>query len=131
MEIISRYLGGRAFESDIRGHKLIVDTPVGSAGADAGPQPPELVATALGTCVGIYAAAFCDKHGLSAAGMVIHTDWEKVSDPVRIGRMTVRIELPGGIPAEKLEAFMRTVQACMVHNTLCQIPDIALSLHGA
>ncbi len=100
-------------------------------GADAGPMPPELVATALGTCVGIYAVAFCNKHSISTKGMVIHTEWEKVPDPVRIGSMSVGVELPAGIPDEKYEAFMRTIQECMVHNTLCQLPQITLCLSDA
>lgn len=131
MKITSKLLGGQSFESDIRGHKLIVDVTREMGGTDAGPMPPELVATALGTCVGIYAVSFCKKHNIPTEGMVIQTEWEKVSGPVRIGSMRVCIELPAGIPDDKHEAFMRTVRQCMVHNTLCEMPEITLCLGSA
>jgi len=131
MKITSKLLSGQCFESDIRGHKLIVDVPQAMGGTDAGPMPPELVATALGTCIGIYAVAFCNKHNISTDGMVINTEWEKVADPARIGSMHVCVDLPAGIPADKYEGFMRTVQECMVHNTFCQMPQITLCLGKA
>ena len=97
-------------------------------GSDTGPMPPELVVTALGTCVGIYAVRFCKKHDISTEGLTVHTDWVKGADPVRIASMSVIIDLPAGIPEEKFEAFMRTVEQCMIHNTFCQIPQIEINL---
>ncbi|HOF87456.1 MAG TPA: OsmC family protein [Armatimonadota bacterium] len=131
MKITSRFMSGQRFASDIRGHTVITDVTREMGGTDAGPMPPELVATALGTCVGIYAVAFCQKHGIAAEGMVVHTEWEKVPNPDRIGRMRVCVEVPAGIPEHKHAAFMRTVQECMVHNTLCQMPQVTLCLGGA
>lgn len=130
MKITSKLLSGKCFESDIRGHKLIVDVTKEMGGTDAGPMPPELLATSLGTCVGVYAVSFCNKHGISTEGMVVHTEWEKVPDPSRIGSMHVCVQLPAGIPEEKHAAFMRTVEQCMVHNTLCQMPNITLCVEG-
>lgn len=128
MRITSRLTGGLRFESDIRGHQVIVDLPEENGGTDTGAMPPELLATALGTCVGVYAVQFCMKHEISTEGMVIHTDWDKAKNPSRIGAMAVTIQLPAGIPEEKHEAFMKTVHQCMVHNTLCNTPEMAITL---
>ena len=128
MRITSTYTGGLRFESGIRQHTIVVDNPVASGGEDSGPTPPELLATALGTCVGIYAVHFCNKHEISPQGMTIHTDWEKMTDPTRIGAITVSISLPQGIPDKLRPAFMRTVEQCMVHNTLCHKPEISIEL---
>jgi len=112
----------------VRGHTVIVDNPVASGGDDTGPTPPELVATALGTCVGIYAVNFCNRHSISTAGMAIHTDFEKVIEPARISSLAITIVLPGGVPAALHGAFMRTVEKCMVHNTLSHPPTITMLL---
>jgi len=128
MRITSTFTGGVSFISDIRGHQITVDVPRELGGVDAGPMPPELLATALGTCVGIYAAQFCVKHNISTEGLQIHTDWTKVTDPTRIGSLAVTVELPAGVPAEKYGAFMKTVEQCMVHNTFHHLPDISINV---
>jgi len=128
MRITSQLTGGMRFVSEVRGHEVIVDNPIESGGTDAGPTPPELVAIALGTCVGIYAVNFCRKHDLSTEGMTVHTDWEKAQNPARIGMMSVRIIVPAGIPEDKYEAFMATIRKCLVHNTLCQMPEMSIAL---
>ena len=128
MRITSILQNGLRFETDIRGHQVVVDVPAAMGGSDSGPMPPELVVTALGTCVGIYAVNFCTKYRISPAGLVVHTDWEKGTEPSRIAKMSVVIELPAGVPAEKHEAFMRTISQCMVHNSFCQIPEISMKL---
>ena len=128
MRVTSTFTGGLRFESEIRQHKIVVDNPVESGGEDTGPTPPELLATALGTCVGIYAVNFCKRHDISPAGMTIHTEGEKVMDPPRIGSLTVRISLPAGVPEALQGAFIRTVEKCMVHNTLSHNPTISITL---
>lgn len=129
MRISNRLTGGALrFETEVRGHTLVTDLPEDAGGSDTGATPPELLVTALGTCVGVYAVNFCMKHGISTEGMVIHTDWAKGSGPARITDMSVSIELPGGVPEEKYAAFMKTVEACLIHNTLCQLPKIEIKM---
>lgn len=128
MKITSSYAGGMRFDTDIRGHQVVVDVPENQGGGDTGPMPPELVAMALGTCVGIYAVNYCQKHGISAEGLTLHTDWDKVANPPRIGALSVTIELLAGIPVDHYEGFMKTVEQCMVHNTLHHQPEVTLTL---
>jgi len=128
MKVTSRFAGGMRFESDMRGHQVVVDVPKEMGGNDAGPMPPELLATALGTCVGIYAVMFCNKHNISPEGMAVETEWEKGADPVRLTQLYVTIHLPAGVPEEKHDAFMKTVEQCMIHSTLCQMPDLSIKL---
>jgi putative redox protein len=131
MSITSRLTSRFRFESVVRGHTVVVDQPTGSGGGDEGPTPPELLAISLGTCVGVYAIYFCEKHNISTEGLVIHTDYEKVAAPTRIGKLACSIELPAGIPAEKYEAFMKNVEGCLIHNTLHHSPEVTLTLAGA
>jgi uncharacterized OsmC-like protein len=127
--MISKLTGGVRFETGIRAHTLVVDGPANLGGKDDGPNPPELVVAALGTCVGVYAVMFCNKHQISTEGMTIETSWEKAADsPSRIGAIHVKVELPAGVPEDKYEAFMKTVNQCMVHNTLHMAPSVQIGL---
>lgn len=128
MRITSTLVSKKQFSTIIRGHDIRVDLPADLGGDDAGPMPPELFVTALGTCVGVYAVNYCQKHQISTDGLTVYTDWEKGTDPARITRMSVAIDLPAGVPKEKYEAFMRTVEQCLIHNTLCRIPLIEIEL---
>lgn len=129
MRITSKLTGGKLrFETEVRGHTMIVDQPAESGGDDTGPTPPELFVTALGTCVGVYAVHFCKKHKISSDGLVVHTDWNKATGPTRLADLSVSIELPAGVPEEKYEAFMRTVEQCLIHNTICYTSHVEIKL---
>ena len=129
MRMTSRLAGGPLrFETEVRGHQIVADVPASKGGADPAPMPPDLLAASLGACVGIYAVNFCKKHDIATDGLVVHTDWEQESAPARIARLAVQIEVPAGVPEEKRAAFMRTVEACLIHNTLRQTPQIEVML---
>lgn len=129
MRITSKLTGGELrFETEIRGHMLIVDQPAESGGGDTGPTPPELFATSLGTCVGVYAVHFCKKHNISTDGLAVHTEWSRATGPARLADISVSIELPAGVPEEKLEAFMKTVEQCLIHNTICHTSHVDIKL---
>jgi putative redox protein len=119
---------GLRFETQIRDYTLQITSPPSVGGENVGPTPPELMVAALGSCVGVYALLFCHKHSISTEGLTVSTDWEKAEHPARIGRMTVSIDLPAGIPTEQHEAFMKTVEACLVHNTFHHTPEITIAL---
>lgn len=131
MRITSTLTGGMRFESVVRGHTVVVDQPLSSGGEDTGPTPPELLAIALGTCVGVYAIFFCQKYGISTEGLTVHTDYEKAANPTRIGTMAVTLDVPAGVAPEHREALLRTVEHCLVHNTLTHSPEVHITLAGA
>ncbi len=128
MRITNTLVKNKLFATEVRGHTILVDQPVENGGDDQGPTPPEIFVTALGTCVGVYAISFCEKHHIPTDGLTVHTDWEKGTGPTRIAGMTVTIALPAGIPADKYQAFMRTVEQCLIHNTLTHTPEVHIAL---
>jgi putative redox protein len=52
-EIIVEWKKGMSFESEIDGHKLIVDAADESGGENNGPRPKKLLLLALGGCTGM------------------------------------------------------------------------------
>ena len=123
MHLTSKLISGVRFDTDIHGCNVIMD-----GNGVEGPSPPEVVAAALAACVGIYAANFCRKHGISTDGLAVHADWEKATLPARIGKVEITIDLPAGVPAAHYEAFMKTVEACLVHNSFKHPPEISMRL---
>ena len=128
MRITSKYIDGYRFESEVRGHTIVVDSPEEFGGADGGPMPPELLATALGTCIGMYAMSYCTNRKIPTEGLAVHTDWEKGTNPSRIASIHITIDPPTGLPECQREAFVSAVGKCMVHYTLCHSPEITISL---
>jgi len=117
--IFVSYEGGDRFEVDVRGHRLVVDQPVGDGGDDAGPTPTELFVVGLATCVGFYAERFLRRHGLPVDGLAVGCDFAMSEDrPARVTTIDLRLRLPAGFPQERRAALDRVVEHCTVHNTM-------------
>jgi uncharacterized OsmC-like protein len=128
MKITSKFNGALRFDTEVRGHVITMDNPVDAGGSDAGPTPPEFLVASLTSCVGIYAVFFCNKYRISPEGMEVTADYEKASAPARVGKINIVVSLPAGVPVDKNEAFMKTIQHCMVHNTLEIAPAVTMTL---
>jgi uncharacterized OsmC-like protein len=127
--IFVRYEGGDRFGVDVRGHRLVVDQPVGDGGDDAGPTPTELFVVGLATCVGFYAERFLRRHGLPVDGLAVDCDFTMGEDrPARVTSVDVRVRLPAGFPEERRPALDRVVEHCTVHNTLRLGAEVRIGL---
>ncbi|WNJ18757.1 OsmC family protein [Pontibacter sp. G13] len=60
-EISCDWKGGMAFESDIQGHKVMMDAVPEFGGKDSGPSPKRLVLAGLAGCTGIDIASLIKK----------------------------------------------------------------------
>jgi putative redox protein len=119
MSLISiKHEKGLRVSAGIRQHKLVLDTPADEGGTDAGAAPAELLAAALGACMAMHIAKYCQTARLPHEGFGIDLDYQLVQDPLRIGSLTVDITLPPGFPENRKEAVKRAAQQCTVKNTL-------------
>jgi putative redox protein len=91
--------GGTKFATEIRGHTLIVDQPVG-VGNDEGPMPLELLGASVGTCVALYVQQFCHSRGLPYEGMRVEVQQLGAQGPSRIGKFDVRVLLAEPLPEQ-------------------------------
>lgn len=115
------------FEAAVRGHKIISDQPKESGGNDSGPTPPELFIASLGTCIGVYAVWYCQKHKIPYEGMKINLSWTKSkTPPARIDYIESHLSLPQGCPEEHKEGLLAQVEKCLVHNSIKQTPEIKI-----
>ncbi len=128
MEIRVRHLDGVKFETLARGHRILSDQPAGNAGEDTGMTPPELLLASLGTCAGFYAVQYLRNHKLSQHGLEVVVHADKASAPARLGRFRIEVTVPGLAP-EHEAGLLRSVNACLIKNTLAMPPEVETVLH--
>jgi putative redox protein len=129
------WIRGSQLAVDVRRHRLLVDQPVDEGGDDRGMTPVELLIASLGSCIGHFAARFCDRHHLPADGLRVTMAWDYEERPHRVGRMTAHVHLPPSVAAA-LEPAMRdrlqkVLEGCTVHNSIAITPKIDIRIGPA
>ena len=108
-------------------HTLLVDEPVEVGGADAGPNPYELLLASLGSCTAITLRMYADRKGipLTRATVRLWHDRIHAQDCERceterglLSRITREIELEGDLDDEQRARLMLIADKCPVHRTL-------------
>ncbi len=107
------------------GTTLITDPPVDNQGKGESFSPTDLVAAALGSCMGTIMGIFAERHSIDLRGMGIRVRKEMIATPVRrIGRLSVEIRVPLPKDHPHSEALQRAALSCPVHQSVH--PDIAM-----
>lgn len=125
VNISIRYLGDLHCEATHgpSGTTLCTDAPKDNQGKGESFSPTDLVATALGTCIGTILGIQARTLGLSLAGLRIEVSKEMSADqPRRIAKLPVVLHMPPGIEEKYRMAFARAAATCPVHHSLH--PDI-------
>ena len=125
------YRGGDQFDINVRGHIITVDQPVKDGGDDTAPTPTELFIASLASCVGFYARRYLARHNLPTDGLAVEATFAMGSKPARVAGIDVRLVVPDGVPAERLDALLAVATHCTVHNTLAAEPDVSITLADA
>jgi uncharacterized OsmC-like protein len=119
---------GDLFEILVRQHLLHADQPAEAGGADAAPTPTELFVVSLASCVAYYVRRFLARHGLPTDGLSVAADFTMAEHPARVGRISLSVELPNGVPDERHAALLAVASHCTVQNTLEQPPEVTIEL---
>jgi len=128
MELLVNYLGNVQFEAETRGHKLICDQPFDSKGDDEGMTPPELLLASLATCAGYYAVEYLKARSLPKEGLRVRIWAEKAKNPARLGKFRIDVEAPGLTDPHHIEGVKRSVEKCLIKNTLLVTPEIEVDI---
>ncbi len=111
------------------GVTLETDAPLDNGGKGGSFSPTDLVATGLGNCTLTVMDLWARRHGIDLSGTRAHVVKEMVADPVRrIGRLTVKIEIPASrVPGSaERTALERAAHGCPVKASLH--PDVRVDL---
>ena len=120
--------GGDKFDINVRGHVVRVDQPINDRGEDTAPTPTELFIASLASCVAFYARRYLARHNLPTDGLAIEATFDMGSKPARVARITLRLIVPEGVPADRLDALLAVATHCTVHNTLAREPEVSITL---
>jgi putative redox protein len=130
MEVSIRHFGNVKFEAAARGHRVVSDQPPANGGGDEGMTPPELLLAALGTCAGYYAVQYLNARSLSCPDLEIKVSAEKAQQPARLGAFRIEVFAPS-LDARHESGLLRSVEKCLIHNTLLNTPRIETVVHTA
>jgi putative redox protein len=102
------------------GTEINTDAPVDNRGKGEAFSPTDLVCTALATCILTTMAMKADDMGLVIDGAAASVAKHMKSDPRRIGRIEIKLDLPAAaVPAEKDRTILeRTGNHCPVHRSI-------------
>jgi uncharacterized OsmC-like protein len=120
------YQNGMRFDAETRGHQITVDLPPEKGGENMGMTPPELLTAAFGACIGVYVVSYLQSVKVDTTGLTVDVAYEQVKDPLRIGRLHAKVHVPAGIPEERKAAVHRVAENCLIHQTLCNEPEMEI-----
>jgi putative redox protein len=109
------------------GMEITTDAPKDNMGKGEAFSPTDLVTAGVVSCMVTTMAIFAARHNLVLEGMSARITKEMASDPRRIGRMPVTIEMPGGIEAPMRAALERAALTCPAHRSLA--PDVQIPVN--
>lgn len=124
MEVKISHLDKVRFAIHARSHSIICDQPEENGGDDFGMTPPELLLASLGSCAAFYAAQYLKTRNLAETGVEVSVEAEKLKSPARLGNFQIRVHSPVSLTTEQREGLMRSVEHCLVKNTLLNPPQI-------
>jgi putative redox protein len=107
------------------GTQILTDAPTDNLGKGEAFSPTDLLATALGTCILTTMAIVAQRIGVELKGAKAHVTKEMVSQPTRrIGRITVKIDIPVAATAEQRQRLEAAGAQCPVHKSLSHDVEI-------
>jgi len=101
----------------VRAHTMTVDEPEDEGGDDAGPDPQEMLAVSLSSCVAITVEMYARRKGWEIGDVECEVGYE----PAQRGSPTkfqLALRLPKELPEEQRDKLMQIAAKCPVHRTL-------------
>ena len=114
---VARRTSGYQHEIEIRGHRLLADEPPDLGGIDSGPNPQELLAASLASCVAITIEMYAARKGWDLNGLEVACDYM----PAERGspsRFELVMTLPAHLDDEQRQRLEVIAAKCPVHRTL-------------
>ena len=127
--LISKHQGMNLFSTEIGEHVVEVDVPLSKGGADRAPTAPQVMIAAIGSCVGTFAAEYCNNSGIDTTDLSVEVDFSIVEKPLRLGPIKIRVLLPKGDAGPRLAAVQRAASQCTLHNTFTHFEGMEVEVH--
>ena len=94
-----------SFETDVNGHKIIIDAKAESGGEDLGPRPKTFMLAALGGCTGMDVVSILKKMRVEFKSLNVIVEGDLTEEhPRHFSKMHVIYEIEGdNLPMDKIE----------------------------
>lgn len=113
--IIVTHDGELRFGGTVRSHRVIVDQPLASGGADSAPTPVELLGVALGTCLALHVQQFLTTRVLPFKGLRVEVAQRRTATT---SLFDVRVLMPTRPSEHHLLLLERVARSCPVYQAL-------------
>ena len=128
-EVVStKWLEDMSFESEINGHKIIVDAKAEFGGQDKGPRPKQLMLAALGGCTSMDVVSILKKMRVEFKSLNVIVEGELSEEhPKRFLKMHVIYEVEGeNLPYDKIQkaVSLSEDQYCGVNAVYKQVMEL-------
>jgi len=128
-EVVStKWLDNMSFESEINGHKIILDAKAEFGGQDKGPRPKPLMLAALGGCTSMDVVSILKKMRVEFKSLNVIVEGELSEEhPKRFLKMHVIYEVEGeNLPLDKIQkaVSLSEDQYCGVNAVYRQVMDL-------
>ena len=128
-EVVStRWLENMSFESEINGHKIIIDAKEEVGGQDRGPRPKPLMLAALGGCTSMDVVSILKKMRVEIKSLNVIVEGELSEEhPKRFLKMHVIYEVEGeNLPLDKIQkaVSLSEDQYCGVNAVYKQVMEL-------
>lgn len=106
------WLENMAFESEVNGHKIIIDAEDKVGGQDKGPRPKPLMKLSLAGCTAMDVISILKKMRVEVEDFKVHIDAEMTEEhPKHYSSMHIIYEFTGkDLPMDKLEKAVNLSQ---------------------
>lgn len=122
---------GQDCEIQVRAHSVTSDLSKDDGGSDQGPSPSELLVSSLGACIVMMVQRYCDRNEYRDGEVSASMTYELADKPKRIAAITIDLEIPNDVPEEKIPVIRRVAEACPIHGTLLNTPEMDLEIFKA
>jgi putative redox protein len=101
----------------VRSHVITADEPASHGGDDSGPNPQELLAAALASCVAITMEMYARRKGWNIAGLRVDCEYAPAErgHPTQFRLVT---KMPAHLTDEQIDRLAVIGAKCPVHRTL-------------
>lgn len=108
-----------------------MDMPGHPRFTNAGPSPVELLVMAIGGCIGIHVALFCEQAGLPADGVRVDLAFtlSEESGQRRVSSIYAEVEAPG-IPPAMQAAAEEAARSSILPNSFGTRPELDILLRA-
>jgi uncharacterized OsmC-like protein len=132
MQVKVTHLDQVRFSIQSRTHTIVCDQPEENGGQDVGMTPPEFLLASLGSCAAYYAVQYLKTRNLldtgNQTGVEVTVTAEKMKAPARLGQFDIQVTCPVPLTEAHRDGMLRSVHACLIHNTLLNPPQINIEL---